>query len=222
MFQSYCSNYLWYFWIYCAFVFRKTLSLLMSNLANANFIEIIHKQRGLCMPTNIWYTSWIKHHFKQWNNKRHLPYVRIFLSKGWKLLRFIFCSLLGKVMCRPFLCYSPFVQLWVMVKKTKGTSSKRINIKGFMQGIKAWLTFVLKGNGITYYGWKGETFSSQFQLLSTRKQETFSPSHLTFYFLTYIHLSEMEMVSGEDPLFIDIEKWKEEEEDFERAQVLQA
>ena len=125
-------------------------------------------------------------------------------------------------MCRPFLCYSPFVQLWVMVKKTKGTSSKRINIKGFMQGIKAWLTFVLKGNGITYYGWKGETFSSQFQLLSTRKQETFSPSHLTFYFLTYIHLSEMEMVSGEDPLFIDIEKWKGEEEDFEWAQFLQA
>ena len=158
-------------------------------------------------------------------HKRHLLYIRIFLPKGpkgWKLLRFIFYSFLGKVMCRPFLCYSPFVQLWVMVKKTKGTSSKRINIKGFMQGIKAWLTFVLKGNGITYYGWKGETFSSQFQLLSTRKQETFSPSHLTFYFLTYIHLSEMEMVSGEDPLFIDIEKWKGEEEDFEWAQLLQA
>ena len=32
----------------------------------------------------------------------------------------------------------------------------------------------------------------------------------------------MEMVSGEDPLFIDIEKWKGEEEDFERAQLLQA
>ena len=30
------------------------------------------------------------------------------------------------------------------------------------------------------------------------------------------------MVSGEDPLFIDIEKWKGEEEDFERAQLLQA
>ena len=30
------------------------------------------------------------------------------------------------------------------------------------------------------------------------------------------------MVSGEDPLFIDIEKWKGEEEDFESAQLLQA
>ena len=30
----------------------------------------------------------------------------------------------------------------------------------------------------------------------------------------------MEMVSGEDPLFIDIEKWKGEEEDFEKSATL--
>ena len=29
----------------------------MANLANANFIEAINEERGLCMPTNIWYTS---------------------------------------------------------------------------------------------------------------------------------------------------------------------
>ena len=50
-----------------------------------------------------------------------------------------------------------------------------------MQGIKAWLTFVLGGNSITATAEKGETFSSKFQQERKRKGNFFAfSSYLLF------------------------------------------
>ena len=54
---------------------------------------------------------------------------------------------------------------------------------------------------------KAKLFRHNFNFFQRESKKLFSLSHLTFYFLTYIHFSEMEMVSGEDPFLTDKENY---------------